>query len=231
MSGYATSPFHAVSFQSSPAVAVLIAAAAAVLGAASGFLTSRMLARSRSPAPVPSTMVAALTALSWLAATLGWLFGTIPSAWLPVPLVLTTFAVPLAIADFRYRRLPDVLTLPAYPAIAAALAVAATASPGLPLRALLGAMLFGGIHLLVRALSRRSLGAGDVKIAAPAGAVLAAVDWGALPVAAALAAVLTLALQASRRYRDGLPYGPGLLLATCLVAAFPAPEGQVSMGT
>lgn len=214
-----------------PAPAVLFALAAVVFGAISGFLASRMLARSRAPAPVPRKPVAAATGFLWLLITVRWYTGAIPLSWVPVPLALTAFAAPLVAADLRHRRLPDVLTLSAYPVLASALAVAATASSGLALRAAFGALLFGGLHLLVHALSRGSMGAGDVKIAVPLGAVLAAVDWGALAVASVLAATVTLVLSAARRYRDGVPHGPGLLLATCLLAAFPAPEGQVGMGT
>jgi leader peptidase (prepilin peptidase)/N-methyltransferase len=160
----------------------------------------------------------------------------LPSWWLPVPLVLTALAVPLIAADLRYRRLPDVLTVRAYPLLGLALGIAALSGPGvgLLLRALSAGVAFGGLHLLVHALSRRSLGAGDVKLAAALGAVLGAVSWAALIVAAVLAAVLTTALAAVqvavRRRRDGVPHGPGLLVAAWLVAVFPGTGGQV-MGT
>lgn len=226
---------HAISVAGTAASAAVTAAmaflaAGALLGAATGFLTSRLLSRARSPAPVPVAFVATATAVSWLATIARWISGALPAAWLSVCLALTAIAIPLTTADLCHRRLPDVLTLPAYPILAMALAFAATASPGLALRAAAGAFLFGGLHLLVHALSRHSLGAGDVKIAAPLGAVLGAVGWGALVAAGVLAALVTLGLSTLRRYRDGVPHGPGLLLATCLVAAFRAPGGQVGMG-
>ncbi|HJQ06192.1 MAG TPA: hypothetical protein VJ872_12145, partial [Nocardioides sp.] len=80
-------------------------------------------------------------------------------------------------------------------------------------------------------LSRRSLGAGDVKLAGALGAVLGAVSWVALPVAAAIAAVVTVALAVVRRSTGGVPHGPGLLAAASLVAVFPGTGGEVGTGT
>jgi leader peptidase (prepilin peptidase)/N-methyltransferase len=157
-------------------------------------------------------------------ALLGWraTAGVLPWWWLPVPLLLAWLAVPLAAADLARRRLPDALTLPAYPVLGLVVALAAACGPdpGLGLRAVLGVLLFGGAHAVVRVLAPAALGAGDVKLAGSLGAVLGAVGWTALVVAAVLAAVITLLLAVSRR-RSVAPHGPGLLLATWLVAAFP----------
>ena len=57
-------------------------------------------------------------------------------------------------------------------------------------------------------------------LAGSLGAVLGALGWSALVVAAVLAAVVTASLAVGRR-RAAAPHGPGLLLATWLVAAFP----------
>ncbi|TVT15682.1 A24 family peptidase [Amycolatopsis acidiphila] len=191
-------------------------------GATLAVLASAVLARARAPAPVPLAPVAAMTAALWAVVGWRWLGHGWPSWWLPVPLALTTFAVPLAAADLRHRRLPDVLTLPAYPILAIALCASATTGPGIGLavRALAAGAVFGGLHLLVHALSRSSLGAGDVKLAGALGAVLGAVSWAALVVAAVLAAMTTVVLALTRRRRHGVPHGPGLLLATWLVAVF-----------
>lgn len=201
-------------------------------GATAASLAAAVLARARAPAPVPLAPVAGLTAALWLITAWRWLSGAWPSWWLPVPLTVTALAVPLAAADFRHRRLPNVLTLPAYPILATALGAAALAGPGMgmALRALGAAAVFGGLHLLAHTLSRRSLGAGDVKLAGGLGAVLGAVSWAALVVAAALAAALTVGLGLVRRWRHGVPHGPGLLVATWLVAVFPGTGGQVAMG-
>jgi leader peptidase (prepilin peptidase)/N-methyltransferase len=153
----------------------------------------------------------------------------LPWWWLPVPLLLAWLAVPLAAADLARHRLPDALTLPAYPVLGLAVALAAACGPdpGLGLRAVLGVLLFGGAHAVVRVLAPAALGAGDVKLAGSLGAVLGALGWAALVVAAVLAAVITLLLALGRR-RAVAPHGPGLLLATWLVAAFPG--GHLATG-
>ncbi|WP_435155137.1 prepilin peptidase [Amycolatopsis sacchari] len=212
-----------------PVLAILLTAAFAGAGATLAMLASVVLARARAPAPVPTLPVAIGTAVLWSFAGWRWLAGAWPGWWLPVPLALATFAVPLAAADLRHRRLPNALTLPAYPALATALVTAAAAGPGPPLaiRAAAAAVLFGGAHMLVHALSRRSLGAGDVKLAGVLGAVAGAVHWMALVLAAALASVVTVVLALVRHWRRGVPHGPGMLAATWLVAVFPG----TGMGT
>lgn len=172
--------------------------------------------------------------VAWRAAV-----GGMPPGWLPVPLALAWFGVLLAATDLVCRRLPNALTLPAYPVLAALLGVAAWYGPGtaLGLRAVGGALLFGGAHAVVHLLAPRSLGAGDVKLAGVLGAVLAAVSWPALALGALLAALCTAgyaAVRALRRhglgYRAGrpggrtltardptLPHGPGMLAAAWLV--------------
>ena len=205
---------------------------ALVSGAGAGLLTSFVLVRARAPAPVPVGPVVVATALLWSLVVWRWLSGGWPSWWLPVPLVVTALTVPLVAADLRHRRLPNALTLPAYPALGLAIAAGAFMGPGgaLLLRALAAAATFGGLHLLVHALSRRSLGAGDVKLAGALGGVLGAVSWAALVVGAVLAAVVTVVLAAVRRWTGGVPHGPGLLAAASLVAVFPGTGGEVGTG-
>ena len=161
----------------------------------------------RAAAPISVPRAAALSALGM--AVVAW-----RSPSLPVPCVLTAFAVPLALADLRHLRLPDVLTLPAYPALAAALALSSPAA--LP-RAAAGAVVFGGLHVLIHWLAPDALGLGDVKLSPPLGAVLAAVGWPALLLAAVAAAVFTALLGLTRPGRP-VPHGPSLLLATWLLA-------------
>lgn len=152
-----------------------------------------------------------------------------PAWWLPVPLVLSAFAVLLAAVDLLRLRLPDALTLPAAGALGLALAAAAVVAddPALWWSAGLGALVFFGSHLLVHRLRPGSLGAGDVKLSGGLGGVLGAVGWPALAVGACLAAFVTLGLAvAARAFRvrawsSGVPHGPGLLVATWLVAVFP----------
>ena len=176
-------------------------------GALTAPAAAALLRRAEAPIPVPRAAVLSalgLAAVAWRS----------PSWWLPVPCVLTAFAVPLALADLRHLRLPDVLTLPAYPALGAALAL--TSPAALP-RAAAGAVLFGGLHVLIHWLAPDSLGLGDVKLSPPLGAVLAAVSWPALLLAAVAAAIFTALLALARRGRSA-PHGPSLLLATWLCA-------------
>lgn len=168
----------------------------AALGAAGtcvGAGTAKLLGKAGAPVPVAAVLIG--TAVAWA--------GVAAMASRPwTPLVLTALAVPLIAADVRHRRLPDVLTLPAYPAL---VAVARD-----PPEALGAAAVFGGLHLVVHLLTPRSMGAGDVKLA---GALGAALGWFLLPVAAVLAALVTAVLAATRRWRDGVPHGPGMLAA------------------
>lgn len=208
--------FHAVP-------TILLAAVAVLVVIAGSALACVALARARAPAPVSVPAVIAVAAALAAVASWRWLGGEWPPWWLPVPLALAASAVPLAAADLRHRRLPDVLTLPLYPVVATALSVAALAGPGFGLlvRAFAVAVVFGGLHLLIHALARSSLGAGDVKLAGSLGAVLGAVSWSAMVVGAVLAAFVTAALAVARRWRRGVPHGPGLLAATWLVSLFP----------
>jgi leader peptidase (prepilin peptidase) / N-methyltransferase len=164
---------------------------------------------------------------------LGWRLsgGHLPAWWLPVPLLLTWFAVLLTVTDLRHRRLPDALTLPAYPVAAAAIIAAAGLGGRWSLAggAALGALTFFAVHAAVHILRPRALGAGDVKLSGSIGAVLGAVGWPALVLAAWLAAFCTLVLRLvvpsriGATWWNGIPHGPGLLAATCVVALFPGP--------
>ena len=71
----------------------------------------------------------------------------------------------------------------------------------------------------VRLLSPGALGAGDVKLAVPLGAVLGAVSYGALALGAILASGLSL-LVGLTRPDGGIPHGLGLLASTWLLAVF-----------
>jgi leader peptidase (prepilin peptidase) / N-methyltransferase len=205
----------------------LISFAAAGLG--SGLLSWLVLRRARRPAPVSAGPVVAGVGALWFLVAWRWLSGAWPGWWLPIPLVVTALAVPLVMADLRHQRLPDVLTMPAYPLVGLAVALAALggAGAGLAVRAVLGAAVFGGLHLLVHALSRGGLGAGDVKLAGPVGAALGAVSWVAVTVGAVLAALGTVLMAALPRWRGGTPHGPGLLVAVCLVTVFPGAGSEV----
>jgi leader peptidase (prepilin peptidase)/N-methyltransferase len=200
---------------------LLILLAAAAAGAAAA--PPAAWALKRSAAPIPAVAAAGLAALGVALAAARWCAGAWPGWWLPVPAVLTVVGVPLALADLRHLRLPDVLTLPAYPLFGAAVGAAALGGggPSLAVRAVAGALLFGGAHAVVHHFSPGSLGAGDVKLSGSLGAVLGAAGWPALALAAVLAALFSLVLAGVRRGR--VPHGPALLTAAWLCVLCPAP--------
>ncbi|MFD1150979.1 prepilin peptidase [Saccharothrix hoggarensis] len=179
-----------------------------ISGLVAGALGAHLLRRLPRGANVSPLWCAVPTAVLWLAA---WALA--PPHWLPVPLLLAWLGVLLVVTDLRHGRLPDALTLPAYPAVAVTLWLC-----GADLwRAVAGCLVFGGFHLVVRLLSPAAMGGGDVKLAGSLGAVLGAVSWAALPAGAVLASVITLALGL-RWPGATVPHGPGLLAATWLVA-------------
>ncbi|WIX78139.1 prepilin peptidase [Amycolatopsis carbonis] len=146
-----------------------------------------------SPAVAVGVVVGALVVVVWR-----WREGRWEEWWWPVPWVLTVVGVPLCLADVRHRRLPDVLTLPAYPVMATALTVAALSGGGVTLLvgAVEGALVFGGVHLVVHRVRPAQLGAGDVKLAGVLGAVLGALGWASVAVAAIAAAGLSAVVAA-----------------------------------
>ncbi|MEU7525522.1 A24 family peptidase [Saccharothrix sp. NPDC042600] len=137
----------------------------------------------------------------------------VPPRWLPVSFLVAWLGVLLSVVDFRHRRLPDALTLPAGPLVGGVLAVCGADLA----RALGGCLAYFGLHLAVHRLSPASLGGGDVKLSGALGAVLGSVSWAALPVGAVLASAITLVV-ALWRPRDGPPHGPGLVGSTWLVS-------------
>jgi leader peptidase (prepilin peptidase) / N-methyltransferase len=99
-------------------------------------------------------------------------------------------AVAAGAVDLRRRRLPNTLTVPALPI---ALLFLLPVGPAAVVRGAGGAALAVAVHVAVHLVDRRAVGAGDVKLAAPLGAILAAVAWPALALAAVVAALLTAA--------------------------------------
>lgn len=208
---------------------VVLVVASAAAGAVAGAAGRRLLRRLSRGAQVRPGWCEGAVAVLWQVVSAGAVYGRMPVWWVPVSLALAWFAVLLSATDLAHSRLPDALTLPAYPVVAALLAVAAVAGPGLELllRAVVGAVLLWGVHAVVHVLVPAAVGGGDVKLVGSLGAVLGALGWAALALATVLAAVLTLLLRAAapRRWAAAVPYGPGMLGATWLVAAFPSGAG------
>jgi leader peptidase (prepilin peptidase) / N-methyltransferase len=134
--------------------------------------------------------------------------------------------VALSAIDVAVQRLPDPLTLPAYPILIALLAGAGIASHDLAAlgRALLGGMALSGIFLLMALLRPGQMGGGDIKLAGLAGLVLGWLGWPTLITGAALgfvlSAVVSLALLAARRIKlqSAISFGPFLLGGALLAA-------------
>jgi leader peptidase (prepilin peptidase) / N-methyltransferase len=196
-------------------------AAAVITDGAAGALARSLLTRLPRGMPVRAGPFEVVLAVLWGLVAYLWAGGAIPGWWVPTACVLLWVSVPLVAVDVRHKRLPDALTLGVLPLLSAALAVAAVGGGGWPVvvRALVGATVFLAVHLLVAAFRPGSLGGGDVKLAAPVGAVLGVLGMEALLLALVLASVITLVLIASvPRWRDGAPHGPGILGAACVLA-------------
>ena len=147
---------------------------------------------------------------------------------LPAFLLLAALAPALAVTDLRSRRLPDPLTVPAYPAAALLLASGALAIPGgarhflSALAGLAAAWLFFALLALIYP---AGLGWGDVKLSGVLGLYLgwlglAAVAAGLLG-AFVLAASAGLGLIATGRAtrKSQIPFGPFMLVSAIAVIA------------
>lgn len=201
----------------------------AITGAPAGIVSAHLLSRLRRGATVHKGWCAIGVATLWSLA--GWRAaeGHLPWWWLPVPLLVAWLAITLTAVDLKHCRLPNALTLPAYPAIAATVALAATqAGWQIAEGALLGAAVLGCTYLALHLLSPKAMGAGDVKLSGTQGAVMGAVGLPAVLIGTTLAALLTLLLNAvapkrlRHHWQSGVPHGPALLAATYVVATFPA---------
>jgi leader peptidase (prepilin peptidase) / N-methyltransferase len=139
---------------------------------------------------------------------------------------LGALGVALAAIDVAVQRLPDPLTLPAYPILIALLAAAAIAGHDAAalVRALLGGLALSGSYLLLALARPGQLGGGDIKLAGLAGLALGWLGWSTLITGAALgfvlAATVGLVLLAARRVRldSAISFGPFLLGGALLAA-------------
>jgi leader peptidase (prepilin peptidase)/N-methyltransferase len=150
-------------------------------------------------------------------------FGLDPQT--PAFCYLAALGVPLAFIDARECRLPDVLTLPSYPASLLLLGVAAPFVPGGTGRfvhALIGMAVAVALFFLLLLAFPAGLGLGDVKLAGPIGAYLgwlgATAFLAGLLAAWLLAAVTGLGLVAAGRAtrKTQLPFGPFLIIGAFL---------------
>lgn len=178
--------------------------------------------RSR-PVPTYRALPAVLAvAAAVLAARLGPAGVAAAAAYVvPVPL----YGV-LAAVDLDVRRLPDPLTLGAYPIVACVLAPATLAAPAPGMtarRAALAAVVSVGFFAVLHLSNRAGFGLGDVKLAGTLGALLGWCSWDrvlagtyAMFLLAGGVAVVLLALRRLGR-RDRMAFGPAMILGAAAV--------------
>lgn len=135
----------------------------------------------------------------------------------------------LTAIDLEHRRLPNAIVYPSV-VVAGALIAGADLAGGSPSlgNAVIGALAFGGVLLLVAILSRGGMGLGDVKLAALIGLVVGAVDLASVGVAAGVAILLGgvaafVALLRGAERRTALPFGP-MLAGGALTAVLAGPR-------
>jgi leader peptidase (prepilin peptidase)/N-methyltransferase len=192
---------------------------AALIGAAVALAMRRWTDR-EARATTPAWVHAGLAAV--LAAAAAWRFGV---SWdLPAYLYFALLSTPLSIIDARAHRLPNVLTLSAYPAVAVLLLVPAIAGQRADdlLRAALGGAVLLGFYAILHLVNPAGMGLGDVKLAGPMGALLGWLSWSVVLVGGflgfAFGAVAGIALLLARRAgrKSALPFGPFMLAGAWL---------------
>jgi Flp pilus assembly protein protease CpaA len=146
-------------------------------------------------------------------------FGVAPRWWQLLPLLGALALV--VVLDLRIRIIPDIITLPGL-AYALGLAAVAVRSPTV-IEAGLGALVGGGVVLLVAIVSRGGMGGGDIKLMAMLGAAL---GWRgaltALALSQVVGAVIVLGILVVRRRRPArhLPVGALIALFGAVLLAY-----------
>ena len=211
------------------ALAVIAAAAGVAMGS---YLTGRAAralggaGTAQSPGPAGGWDLVVELGTGAGFAVMALRFGLSPV--LPAFLLLAALAAVLTVTDLRWRRLPDPLTLPAYPAAALLLGAGALATPGGArhfLSALAGMAVAWLFFLLLALSSPAGLGWGDVKLSGVLGLYLGWLGASALLAgvlgAFAAAALTGLALIAAGRATrtSHIPLGPFMLGSAVAVIA------------
>jgi leader peptidase (prepilin peptidase)/N-methyltransferase len=175
----------------------------------------------RARIPVRYPLLEAGTAASFVGAAIVY-----PRVYV-VAMLCAFCAVMLAVAaiDLEHRIIPNRITYPAFPVIVVAILVGWAVGQDLdPVRALIGALAYGGAFLVIAFIAPRGLGMGDVKLTALIGLVMGSLGLRYVGVAAGAAILLggvggILALLAGRGRKSAIPFGPFLAFGA-LVAVF-----------
>jgi leader peptidase (prepilin peptidase) / N-methyltransferase len=193
----------------------MIVALAALVGLATGWLARPLIVRETGTA-VPALLPSVLTGL--LFAAVAWRFG---ASWVvPAYLFFAALSVPLAVIDVLTKRLPNRLTLPAYPVVAALLLLPAAVDGDWSAlgRAALGGAALLALFAVLHLINPAGMGLGDVKLSGTMGAMLGWLSWTAVLVGAfvgfVLGALVGLALMAVGRAgrKTALAFGPFMLI-------------------
>jgi leader peptidase (prepilin peptidase)/N-methyltransferase len=145
-----------------------------------------------------------------------------PSVWvvLVAYLYFVSLAIVLTLIDLDVHRLPNSIVLPAYPVTVILFTVACLlgADWSSLLRAAIGGAAMYVFYFIVRLISPRGMGGGDVKLAGVIGLYLGWVGWSTLVVGAFAAflfggvfGILLIVLRRAGR-KTAIPFGPWMLL-------------------
>jgi leader peptidase (prepilin peptidase) / N-methyltransferase len=207
-------------------VTALVVVGCGVLGLVVGALVNRAAGRFPWTAPGSGTPAVRRPVLELGTAVLLSLVGVrFGASWeLPAFLLLAAVSVLLAVIDLQHRLLPNRVVLPslAIGALLLTLAAAADGSWSDLLRAGIGGVALFAVYLVLALVSPRSLGMGDVKLAALLGLYLGWLGWPLVVYGAAagfvVQALIALLLLAARRIglRGELPFGPAMLLGAAV---------------
>jgi len=205
-------------------VTALLVAVAAVLGLAIGPLLTLVVARYATRRVITAPVLAAITAVAF-AVVAWWMLGTAivtgAAFWvvLVAYLYFAAISVALTVIDLDVRRLPNRIVLPSY--LVAGILLVAACSLGAPwhslLRAGIGMAALYAFYFVVRFISPRGMGGGDVKLAGVVGLYLGWASWAALAVGAFAAfligGVFGLVLIAVHRAgrKSAIPFGPWMI--------------------
>lgn len=140
-------------------------------------------------------------------------------AWGPIGLVVGLAlapAVAASVVDHRTGRLPDRLVAASAAVTGSLAAVASLAGRSAFPAVITGALAMMLPLLLLHLAVPEAMGFGDVKLAAPLGAVVGVADWRLALVVLALASGAALVLAVARR-RTSVAFGPALVTATAAV--------------
>ncbi len=204
---------------------MILVVLAGIVGIVAGMALRRVVT-AETDSPASAVLLGLATGM--LAALTAWRFG--PAWELPAYLYFAAVTVPLAVIDLRTLRLPNVLTLSAYPIVAVLLLLPALAEGSWSsyARAMLAGAIVLALFLVLHLVNPSGMGLGDVKLAGPMGAMLGWVSWQAVFVGVVigfvLAAAVGLAMLAARRAnrKSALPFGPFMLVGAWTAILIPA---------